>query len=102
VLVGVAGLTLRLKVGGGLYWMIPAVVASLAGGMINAWLFLVRMQVDPGPGSQADRSQVQWRPVPLAPFVRWIPVLRWISGTGIPVINRRTEINRSNFRIVED
>jgi hypothetical protein len=30
-----------VDVGGGLYWMIPAVVAGLVGGVINAWLFLV-------------------------------------------------------------
>jgi hypothetical protein len=59
VLVGVAGLTFLLKAGGGLYWMIPAVVASLAGGVINAWLFLVRMQVDRGQDVPADRSQVE-------------------------------------------
>jgi hypothetical protein len=43
VLVGLAGLTFLLKAGGGLYWMIPAVVAGLVGGVINAWLFLVRL-----------------------------------------------------------
>ena len=43
VLVGVAGLTFLLKAGGGLYWLIPAAVASLLGGVINAWLFLVRV-----------------------------------------------------------
>jgi hypothetical protein len=43
VLVGVAGLTFLLKAGGGLYWLIPAAVASLAGGVVNAWLFLVRV-----------------------------------------------------------
>jgi hypothetical protein len=42
-LVGVAGVTFLLKVGGGLYWLIPAVVASLLGGVVNAWLFLVRL-----------------------------------------------------------
>ena len=42
VLVGVAGLTLLLKASGGLYWLIPAAVASLVGGVINAWLFLVK------------------------------------------------------------
>jgi hypothetical protein len=42
VLVGVAGLTFLLKVGGGLYWLIPAVVASLLGGVVNAWLFLIK------------------------------------------------------------
>jgi hypothetical protein len=41
VLVGVAGLTFLLKAGGGLYWLIPAAVASLLGGVVNAWLFLV-------------------------------------------------------------
>jgi len=32
-----------LKAGGGLYWLIPATVASLVGGVVNAWLFLVRV-----------------------------------------------------------
>ena len=41
VLVGVAGLTFLLKAGGGLYWLIPAAVTSLAGGVVNAWQFLV-------------------------------------------------------------
>jgi hypothetical protein len=43
VLVGVAGLTFLVKVGGGLYWLIPAAVASLVGGVVNAWLFLVKV-----------------------------------------------------------
>ena len=43
VLVGVAGVTFLLKAGGGLYWLIPAAVASLLGGVVNAWLFLVRV-----------------------------------------------------------
>jgi hypothetical protein len=42
VLVGLAGLTFLLKAGGGLYWMIPAVLAGLIGGVINAWLFLLK------------------------------------------------------------
>jgi hypothetical protein len=42
VLVAVAGLTFLLKAGGGLYWLIPA-VTSLVGGVVNAWLFLVRV-----------------------------------------------------------
>ena len=45
VLVGAAGFTFLLKAGGGLYWMIPAVLAGLVGGVINAWLFLVRVPV---------------------------------------------------------
>lgn len=43
VLFGIAGLTFLLKAGGGLYWLIPAAMASLVGGVINAWLFLVRV-----------------------------------------------------------
>lgn len=43
VLVGVAGLTFLVKAGGGLYWLIPAVMASLLGGVVNAWLFLVKV-----------------------------------------------------------
>jgi hypothetical protein len=43
VLFGVAGLTFLLSAGGGLYWLIPAVVCSLVGGVINAWLFLVHV-----------------------------------------------------------
>ena len=42
VLYGVAGVTFLITAGGGLYWLIPAAVASLAGGVINAWLFLIR------------------------------------------------------------
>jgi hypothetical protein len=43
VLVGIAGFSFLLKAGGGLYWMIPAVLASLVGGVVNAWLFLIRV-----------------------------------------------------------
>jgi hypothetical protein len=42
VLFGVASVTLLITAGGGLYWLIPAAVFSLVGGVINAWLFLVR------------------------------------------------------------
>jgi hypothetical protein len=35
--------TLIVRAGGGLYWLIPAVAASLIGGVVNAWLFLVRL-----------------------------------------------------------
>jgi hypothetical protein len=41
--VALAGLTFLLKAGGGLYWTIPAAVASLVGGVINAWLFLTKV-----------------------------------------------------------
>jgi hypothetical protein len=43
VFFAVAGLTFLVSAGGGLYWLIPAAVAGLAGGVINAWLFLVRV-----------------------------------------------------------
>jgi hypothetical protein len=43
VLVGAAGLSFLLKAGGGLYWLIPAAVTGLMGGVVNAWLFLVNV-----------------------------------------------------------
>jgi hypothetical protein len=42
-LVGVAGVTFLVQAGGGLYWLIPATMASLLGGVVNAWLFLVKV-----------------------------------------------------------
>jgi hypothetical protein len=33
----------RSLAGGGLYWLIPAAIASLLGGVVNAWLFALRM-----------------------------------------------------------
>ena len=53
VLVGVAGLTFLVKAGGGLYWLIPAAVTSLLGGVVNAWLFLVRGPVSDASGPAA-------------------------------------------------
>jgi hypothetical protein len=51
----VAGLTFLLKAGGGLYWMIPAVLAGLVGGVINAWLFLVRVPASAeGDGAKSN------------------------------------------------
>jgi uncharacterized membrane protein len=43
ILVGVAAVTLLVHAGGGLYWLIPSVAASLIGGVVNAWLFLIRL-----------------------------------------------------------
>jgi hypothetical protein len=43
VLIGVGGVTLLLHTGGGLYWLLAAVVASLLGGVVSAWLFLVTL-----------------------------------------------------------
>ena len=44
ILLAVAGATFLAKVGGGLYWLLPAVAASLLGGLISAWLFLIPEQ----------------------------------------------------------
>src|SRR5579862_2404447 len=41
-------------------------------------------------------------PVPSAPFLRLISVLWWIRGIPVLKINRRTLINRGNFRIAEE
>ena len=46
VLVGVAGVSFLLKAGGGLYWMIPAVLASLVGGVINGGYSCSRWTAD--------------------------------------------------------
>jgi hypothetical protein len=43
VLVLITGLSFLLKAGGGLYWLIPTVLASFIGGVINAWLFLLKV-----------------------------------------------------------
>jgi hypothetical protein len=43
LLVAVAGVSLIGRAGGGLYWLIPTAAASLIGGVISAWLFLVRL-----------------------------------------------------------
>jgi len=38
-----AATSLRIlaKRGGGLYWLLPTVAASLLGGVVNAWFFLI-------------------------------------------------------------
>lgn len=41
LLVLVAGITLIVGHGGGLYWLVPAVILALVGGSANAWLFLI-------------------------------------------------------------
>ena len=33
--------------GGGLYWLVPAVILALVGGTLNAWLLLVGLPSDP-------------------------------------------------------
>ena len=36
-----AGITGVVGHGGGLYWLVPAVIAALIGGVLNAWTFLI-------------------------------------------------------------
>ena len=59
VLVGVAGLSLLAKAGGGLYWLLLAVLASLVGGVINAWLFLIKVPADrtPQPAAYPESTE---------------------------------------------
>jgi hypothetical protein len=38
-----AGILDLAHAGGGLYWLIPASVSSLVGGVVSAWLFLVKV-----------------------------------------------------------
>ncbi len=38
-----AGISLVAGVGGGLAWIVPAVVLAFAGGVTNAWLLLIRL-----------------------------------------------------------
>jgi hypothetical protein len=40
---GAAGATLIAGAGGGLYWLVPATLAALAGGLTNAWVLLVEI-----------------------------------------------------------
>jgi hypothetical protein len=44
-LIEVAGVTV-IAGGGGLYWLVPAMIVALISGVVNAWLLLVRL-----PGS---------------------------------------------------
>jgi hypothetical protein len=41
LLVVIAGVSLPAHRGGGLFWLLPATVAGLVGGVVSAWLFLV-------------------------------------------------------------
>jgi modulator of FtsH protease len=38
-----AGATLILQKGGGLYWLVPGIVAAFVGGVINTWVLLVEV-----------------------------------------------------------
>jgi hypothetical protein len=39
----VAGATLLVKHGGGLYWLVPSILAAIFFGLINAWALLVEI-----------------------------------------------------------
>ena len=43
LLITVAGVSVLTHVGGGLYWLVPATMTALAGGVANTWLFLTRL-----------------------------------------------------------
>jgi hypothetical protein len=38
-----AGISLMAGTGGGLYWLVPGVVISLLGGIVNTWILLVEI-----------------------------------------------------------
>jgi modulator of FtsH protease len=39
-----AGISLTVDAGGGLMWIVPAVLAALVGGLANAWVLLIEIQ----------------------------------------------------------
>jgi hypothetical protein len=39
----IAGATLLAQAGGGLYWLVPSVVAAIFFGLVNAWVLLVEI-----------------------------------------------------------
>jgi hypothetical protein len=63
-LVAVAGLTLLIRAGGGLFWLLPSAAASLVGGVTTAWLFLVRIT---GPAPAPPPSGPSGVPGPRPP-----------------------------------
>lgn len=38
-----AGVTRPGRVGGGLYWMVPSVIAALGFGLFNVWVLLIEI-----------------------------------------------------------
>lgn len=46
LLTEIAGVTLIVG-GGGLYWLVPALIFALVGGMLTAWLLLLRLPSNP-------------------------------------------------------
>jgi modulator of FtsH protease len=41
--IAISGLALILGISGGLYWLIPAILLSFVGAMLNAWILLVEI-----------------------------------------------------------
>ena len=70
LLTEIAGVTLIVG-GGGLYWLVPALILALVGGMLNAWLLLVGLpshwrRRGPAPSEPAARHPAKTliRPCP--------------------------------------
>jgi hypothetical protein len=53
-LVIIGAITYGAGAGGGLYWLVPAVLAAFLGGVFNAWALLIRLPVE-RPGSAQQR-----------------------------------------------
>lgn len=43
ILLVLAGITLAVEAGGGIYWTAPAVIIALTAGLVNAWVLLVEI-----------------------------------------------------------
>ncbi len=39
----IAGATLAAQAGGGLYWLVPSVLAAIIFGLVNVWVLLVEI-----------------------------------------------------------
>jgi hypothetical protein len=55
-LVVIGAITYGAGAGGGLYWLIPAVLAAFLGGVFNAWVLLIRLPVERPDSGQSPGS----------------------------------------------
>ena len=39
----VAGVSLVAQAGGGLYWLVPATIITIAAGLVNTWVLLIEI-----------------------------------------------------------
>jgi hypothetical protein len=44
VCIGVAGATVLIHGGGGLYWLVPAVLLAFAASLVHAWVLLIEIE----------------------------------------------------------